>query len=356
MNTVPAAPPPAAKSRRLLVPIVAILALVALAYALVVVNNAPRTDDAYAHANSIGVASQVAGRIVELRVKDNAVVHKGDVLFVIDSTPFDLDVQKLRAQAETLTHQIRLTQRQVDAQNHAASASAAGVARAADNAAQKRSSLQRLEPLLADEFVTKEQVDLARTAANTASLELKAARFDLQRARSAVSSVEALESQKAELAAAIAHAEFLAQQTVVRAPFDGRVVDLKISVGEFATAGRPLFTLIDTRNWYVIANFRETELAQMHNGSPARIYLMINPDRHFKGVVESIGWGVLPEEGGSAQGLPRVPRSINWVHVAQRFPVRIRISDPAEDLFRVGASAVAIVTADSEDSQARSKR
>lgn len=344
---------PAPKQRRLLVPIVAILALIAIGFALVLFNNTPRTDDAYAHANTIGVAAQVSGRIVELKVRDNAIVRKGDVLFRIDPTPFDLEVRKLRAQAATLEQQIILNQRQVDAQTHAASASGAGVERAADNAAQKRSTLARLEPLLADEFVTKEQVDQARTASKTATLELQAARYDQQRARSAVSSVAALVSQKEELAAAIAHAEFLAEQTVVRAPFDGRVVDLKISAGEFAAAGRALFTLVDTGTWYVIANFRETELGRMRAGSPASVYLMSNPDREFKGVVDSIGWAVLPEEGGSAQGLPRVPRSINWVHVAQRFPVRIRITDPAGDVFRVGASAVVTV---SDDNAARDDR
>jgi multidrug efflux system membrane fusion protein len=70
---------------------------------------------------------------------------------------------------------------------------------------------------------------------------------------------------------------------------------------------------------------------------------MIDPERKFKGVVDSVGWGVLPDEGGSAQGLPQVPKSINWVHVAQRFPVRIRVLEPAPDLFRIGASAVAVV-------------
>jgi multidrug efflux system membrane fusion protein len=76
----------------------------------------------------------------------------------------------------------------------------------------------------------------------------------------------------------------------------------------------------------------------------AEVYLMADPDRRFAGTVDSIGFGVFPEEGGSsASGLPRVPRSINWVRVAQRFPVRIRIDDPQPDLFRVGASAVALI-------------
>jgi hypothetical protein len=110
----------------------------------------------------------------------------------------------------------------------------------------------------------------------------------------------------------------------MRAPFDGRVVDLDISVGEFATTGRRLFTLVDTRNWYVIANFRETELKHIKPGMPAEVYLMIDNAQRFHGKVHSNGWGVLPEEGTSAAGLPKVPRAINWVRVAQRFRAHTR--------------------------------
>jgi len=332
--------------RRLLLLAVGVLALAALAYAVSFVNNYPRTDDAFVQADTIGVAAQVSGRIVTLKTRDNAMVAKGDVLFTIDARPFELDAERLRAQLATLEAQIVLTQRQVDAQRYAADAAGAGVARARQNAAQRQSTLQRMEPLLADEFVTREQVDQARTAHIAADAELQSALLDRKRAASAVSGVDALQAQKRELAAAIAHADYLLEQTVVRAPFDGRVVDLHIAEGEFASAGKPLFTMIDTRAWYVVANFRETELKKMRPGAAAKVYLMSDPEQQFAGVIDSIGWGVLPDEGGSAQGLPKVPRSINWVHVAQRFPVRIRVSDPSNALFRVGASAVAVITPD----------
>ncbi|RFP15819.1 MULTISPECIES: multidrug transporter subunit MdtN [unclassified Duganella] len=332
--------------RRFALPLVALLALAALAYAVSYVDSYPRTDDAFVQADTIGVASQVAGRIVSLKARDNAVVARGDILFVIDRRPYQLDVERLRAQLATLEAQIGLTQRQVDAQRYAADAAGSNVARARQTAAQRQSSLQRLEPLLADEFVTREQVELARTARGTADAELQSALLERKRAASAVSGVDALVAQKRELAAAIAHADYLLEQTVVRAPFDGRVVDLGISEGEFAVSGKPLFTLIDTRAWYVVANFRETELKKMRPGGAASVYLMTDPDQRFDGTVDSVGWGVLPDEGGSAQGLPKVPRSINWVHVAQRFPVRIRVHNPSAALFRIGASAVVTVAPD----------
>lgn len=328
-------------------PIVALLTLAALAYSVSFVSSYPRTDDAFVQADAIGVASQVAGRIVSLKVRDNAVVAKGDILFIVDRRPYELDAERLRAQLTTLEAQIGLTQRQVDAQRYAAEASGSNVKRARQNAAQRQSSLQRLEPLLTDDFVTKEQVEQARTAHATAEADLQSALLERKRATSAVSGVDALQAQKHELAAAIAHADYLLEQTVVRAPFDGRVVDLGISEGAFAVSGKPLFTLIDTRTWYVVANFRETELLRMRPGTGASVYLMMAPENRFDGAVDSIGWGVLPDEGGSAQGLPKVPRSINWVHVAQRFPVRIRISNPSAALFRIGASAVVTIRPDS---------
>jgi multidrug efflux system membrane fusion protein len=131
----------------------------------------------------------------------------------------------------------------------------------------------------------------------------------------------------------------------VRAPFDGRVVSLKTSTGQYASALTPVFTLIDTRHWYVVANFRETELEGIRAGTPASVYLMSDTRQRFHGKVDSISFGVLPQEGGFALpgGLPRVERTINWVHVSQRFPVKILVENPNPDLFRIGTSAVAVL-------------
>lgn len=348
-NPLPADPTAAestAPRRRYALPVLTLLSFAALAYAIGFVDSYPRTDDAFVRANTVGVAAAVSGSIITVNVRDNATVAKDDILFVVDPRPYELEAERLRAQFATLQAQIALAQRQVDAQRYAAESAGGNVARARQNAAQKQATLRRLEPLLADEFVTAEQVEQARTAHLVADAELQSALLDRKRAVSAVGGVEALQAQQRELTAAIAHADYLVGQTLVRAPFDGRVVDLTIAEGEFATSGKPLFTLIDTRSWYVVANFRETELTKMAPGKAASVYLMSDPERGFSGVVDSIGWGVQPDEGGSAQGLPKVPRSINWVHVAQRFPVRIRVSDPSSPLLRIGASAVVTITPD----------
>jgi multidrug efflux system membrane fusion protein len=313
-------------------------------YVVYYLDTAPRTDDAYARANTIGVAPQVNGRIIALRVRDNQAVKKGDVLFEIDPTPYQHSLARSLAALESLEKQIGLSRRDVRAQQIGAEAARTNIGRAEAQARQAADTLNRIEPLLAKEYVTAEQVDQARTAKQSSDVALQVARRDAERAAAAVSGVDALEAKRGELQATIATGEYDLAQTVVRAPFDGTVINLDIAEGEFAATGRPLFTLIDTRNWYVIANFRETALKGIRPGMVAEVYLMADPDRRFAGTVDSIGFGVFPEEGGSsASGLPRVPRSINWVRVAQRFPVRIRIDDPQPDLFRVGASAVALI-------------
>jgi len=322
-----------------------VLATIALAvYVVYDLDQSPRTDDAFVRADTIGVASQVSGRIAGLRVRDNQAVKQGDVLFEIDPEPYRHALERARAALHSLEQQIGLTQRDVNAQKFAATAARANIDRAEAQAKQAADTLARTEPLLAKEYVTAEQVDQLRTAKRSADAALEVARRDAARAAAAVSGVDALVAKLGELRAAVATAEYDHRQTVVRAPFDGRVIDLDIAQGEYAATGRRLFTLIDARTWYVIANFRETALKGIRPGMPAEVYLMSDPGKRFAGTVHSIGFGVFPEEGGSsANGLPKVPRSINWVRVAQRFPVRIRIEDPPAELFRIGASAVALI-------------
>ena len=110
-----------------------------------------------------------------------------------------------------------------------------------------------------------------------------------------------------------------------------------------SVAGAEVFTLVDTRTWYVVANFRETQLKHIPAGAPVDLYLQSQPSRHFRGTVVGLGWAVLPENGTSVNGLPRVERSLDWIRLAARFPIRIKVDNP-DDSFRIGASAVATVS------------
>ena len=179
---------------------------------------------------------------------------------------------------------------------------------------QTQALLHRLQLLLPSNATTKEQVDEALASDKSAKAALTTAQYDLEGCR-------------------------------VVAPFDGYITNLNISNGAYAHAAGEVITMIDIRNWYVIANFRESALRHITPGMTADVYLMTKPDVKYHGVVEGIGRGVVPEEQPQLSGLPNVKRELNWVRLAQRFPVRIRLEAPsADESLRVGASAIVTIT------------
>jgi multidrug efflux system membrane fusion protein len=306
------------------------------------VDTSPRTDDAYVYADTINVVPEVAGRIVRLDVHDNQRVRKGDLLFELDKRPFEDRLNEEQATLAQLDAQIVLTQRSVNAQVFNASAAEENVEQARSAAQQAAVTLHRMEPLIGKGFVSAEELDIARTSARSSAAALAAAQSLARQAKAAISGVDALEAQRSVVQAEIATARLNLEYATVRAPFDGTIVSLRTTQGQYASASSPVFTLIDTTHWYVIANLRETELKGMKKGTAATVYLMSDTSSRFQGTVDSIGSGVAPEDGGALQyGLPEVQRSINWVHVSQRFPVKILVRNPDPTLFRVGTSAVA---------------
>jgi len=217
--------------------------------------------------------------------------------------------------------------------------------------------VKRLEPLLLKEFATADQLEAARThrqVADTgvreaqklllaASAAVDEAKLQRLRAEDAIGQEGDVNARIAAAEAQLHEAELNLEYCRVTAPFSGKVVNFNLSPGEFARAGVDLFTLVDTRTWYVVANFRETQLKHIEEGSPAEIYLQFKGGKRFKGKVVGLAWAVLPEDGTTVMGLPNVPRNLDWVRLAQRFPVRVQVEDPDES-FRVGASAVVTIT------------
>ena len=394
-------------------------AAVAVIFTLLQWETRPQTDDATVRANFVGIAPQVSGHIVDLRIRDNQQVNKDDLLFVVDPRPYEIALARARAG-------LALTRKEVEGLRNGVSTADAGVARAmaqlnasaadvarretdpvaadaeiarleaqrvASEAALHRANaefrhaedhLARLEPLLPEKFVTEDKVDEARTRRVSAAMAAEQARTSVlaadaalneararkraavaglaatraqhlateaalrqskserARAEDAVGQVANMNARVAAAEAALHSAELDLEYTRVRAPFSGRVVNLNISPGAFARSGADVFTLVDTGTWYVMANFRETQLRHIPAGAPVDLYVQSQPGRRFRGTVVGLGWAVLPENGTSVNGLPRVERSLDWIRLAARFPVRIKVEDPDES-FRIGVSAVATV-------------
>lgn len=305
----------------------------------------PETDDAVVTADIIGVVPQVSGTIVELHVKDNQRVKQGDLLLVVDPRPYELAVQRARADVAALDGEIEVTRRRIEGQEFAVAAARASVQRMEAQLKNATDSLNRLEPLLPKEYVTPEKIDQARTAKITARAGLDEAQRKMDEAEKDVGDLEALRGKRDAALAARGKAELDLDFCYVRAPFDALVVNLHTSIGAFVSPGPvPVFSLVDTRTWYVMADYRENELDRIAPGMEAEVYVLAYPSYRFRGTVQGVGWAVNPEDQPISPGVPQIKRELYWVHIAQRFPVRIRIENPEPaDVFRVGASAVAII-------------
>ena len=278
-----------------------------------------------------------------MKVKDDAVVRKGDVLFTIEQERFVLALAQARAQVQSLEAQIDLANRTVSSQVTAVSVTRANVEAVRARLRKATDTLARMEPLLPDGYVTPEQVEIARTARSTAESELRGALSATRQTEQLVGDSKALQAQLDGARALVGLAERDLRNTVVRAPFDGRIVGVTTSPGQLVGPARALFTLIDTTQWFIVADFRETELERIREGERVTAYVMSAPGVHLAGTVQSVGSAVAELESLGVAGVPPVRRDLNWIRIAQRFPVRIALADPPGELMRIGASAVVVL-------------
>jgi len=301
----------------------------------------PSSSDASIDADVVHVAAAVGGRILEIRVHENSAVHRGDVLFQIDPVPYQLLVAQASADLAVAEAQRETQRKYVSTQRSNAMVARDQTTSAKENYALATRTAQRLRPLTAEGYVTSQQLDQADVTARDAATRLQQAEVQQLAAVRAIDTVQASESLVAARQAALALAKRNLEDTTVRATHDGRVVGLTVSSGEFVAPGQPLFTLINTEEWFASANLRETDIAPLRAGDCATVYSMIDRGLAIRGVIDSIGWGVLDQDRiNLPRSVPYVERSLNWVRVAQRFPVRIRLESPPPQVMRLGASAV----------------
>ncbi len=242
------------------------------------------TDDAYIGTDIIQVAARVTGQIEYLAVKNNQFVKAGDLMFTLDPATFNAAVAEARA---TL---------------------AAAVAK------------ENIMRLTRDRYVK-----LAKT--NAASV---------QEADLAEANLQSAMAMVARSQAALQTAQLNLQYTKVTAPMDGWVTNSTLWQGDSVMAHQALFALVRAGNYWVDANFRETDVATIRVGQSVSIHVDMYPGHTFAGVVESISYG----SGDAFSLLPPENATGNWVKITQRMPVRIRILHPDPKFpLRVGSSA-----------------
>ena len=322
----------------------------------------PRTNDAMVRANTVDIVIQhVSGRIATLAIQDNQFVHQGDLLYAIDARPYEAAMQQAEAELHVaeleVTGQIAGVQGAEahirETQNHVA-AQQAEVTRLAAKAEYALSYLRRIQPLEADAFVTHNQVrqaeadwKAAEAAVRDAQAKVAAARETLEVANQSRNTAVAKLAQTGNAYARVESAQAKLRQAqlnveycTVKAPFDGWVTNLNTQVGQYVAEGQKLFALVDDTTWYVIADYKETYLRSIQPGLPVDVFLASYPGVHFKGEVQGIAWANYPDNVTVKDALPQVQRTLNWVMLAARFPVRIKLIDrDPQHPFRMGMSA-----------------
>ena len=260
----------------------------------------PWTRDGHVRAQIIKITPRVSGPITALPVHDNQWVSKGELLFRIDQRTYKLSIEQAEAKLKQ-AHASELVK--------------------ADQAKRARDLSRKDKGAISEQALVRKENDLlvAQADVEVAEANLHAAKLDL---------------------------EF----TEVRAPVDGYVTNLLLRYGSQTVANQPALALIDSNSFWVHGYFKETQIQNIRTDNKVVVKLMTWPDVALEGVVESMGWGIAQQDGAPAADLlPAINPSFDWIRLAQRIPVRIRLTHVPEEVeLRVGTTASVFVMTDAE--------
>ncbi len=284
------------------------------------------TDDAYVRVAGVDVSSNIAGRVVEVDVRENQRVRAGQVLFKLDPIPYDIAIETARAQVAD-------SRLQVTADLAGYREKQAALSNAQDSATFRERERKREQGLLAAGAVSQSEYDQAAHEADAARLQVTAAQQQLAASLANLggNTGEALETRPnlREARSQLARAELQKSWTVVHAPQDGKVTKVdQLQVGDYINAATPVFHLVADRTW-VEAAFKENQLHHMRPGQVATIKIDAYPDYRCSGRVESLA----PGTDQTFSMMPAENATGNWVKVVQRLPVRLSVAcQPAVEL------------------------
>lgn len=325
----PKAPEPAADPAKKGIKWVLLLIVLSLAWYLLADRYTPYTQQARVGAFVIPVASEVAGRVTRVNVRNNQDVKAGDVLFELDAQPYQIAVDRARADLES-------TRRQIGASTAGIASAQANLRAAQANELKARQDNQRLEGLYREDpgTISVRLLEVSRANREQAVSQVAAARAEVQRAREQEGGSEEDNALLRSAATALSKAELDQANTQIRARSDGLITDLRTDAGQFAAAGSPVMTLIAIHDVWISADMTENNLGLVKPDTPVAIVLDALPGEVFKGRVRSVGYGISVGQPPAPGTLPSVQNSRDWLRPAQRFPVIIEFSEDARNTLR----------------------
>jgi membrane fusion protein (multidrug efflux system) len=298
------------------------------------------TDNAYVHSDITIVSPKIAGYVSEIRVAENQEVASGDVLVVLDDAEYRAQAGQAEAAAEAAQAAIGSIDSRIVLEHSMIAQSVASVASAEADLHRARQDYDRVKSLVTGDNVSKQRYDTAEA--------------DLRKAEAAVNKAVAAQAAEgdqlgvlqasrkeaeAKLRQAIANRDLAhdnLRHTVIRAPVDGVVGNKGVQLGQYVKAGTAMVAVVPLPDVYIVANFKETQLAGMRRGQPVELSVDAFPNHTLHGTVDSFA----PASGAQFSLLPPENATGNFTKVVQRIPVRIAVAsdNPLSGLLRPGLS------------------
>jgi membrane fusion protein (multidrug efflux system) len=286
----------------------------------------PNTDNAYVNAKLVNVAPKVTGYLQTLNIKNNQIVHKGDVLFTINPIDYKLTVTQAEKTYNSQMEQVNAVKSQIDIQRGQNAKDKANYALALETANRYKKLYQANTVSTQNYQNTMNNLDNAKTQLEIDTSKLQQL-YDVYRL-----AIAKRDQSKASLDSAVSNLDY----TKYIAQMDGYITNLNtLMPGEFLSAGQQMFGIVNNDSWWIDANFKETQLERLKPGQKVKIQLDMYDDYTYSGVVQSISYA----SGTTFSLLPAQNATGNWVKVTQRFTVRIKVENNDKYPLRVGASA-----------------
>ena len=305
-----------------------IVALVAALLYYLFTGRYQSTDDSSVMAAQTAVSANVAGRVVELDVHDNQLVHRGEVLFRLDARPLQIAVEEAQAKLAAARLQIQAARASYRHQFEE-------IAAARDTLAYEQREFARQQRLVQSGISSRAQFEQTQHALQLAQTQLSSAQQQANTYLALLGGNPNLDVDRhplvLEAQAALDRAQLELSYAVIHAPSDGVVTKVEqLQVGDYINAATPVFSLISDQDVWVEANFKEDQLTYMRPGQSAEVRIDAFPDQRFQAQVVSVS----PGTGAEFSLLPPENATGNWVKVVQRVPVRLRLLKGADALPR----------------------
>ncbi len=284
----------------------------------------PSTEDAYVGTNLVNITPKISGYVTNVQANNHQFVQKGQVLFRIETTDYSVSLEQKRQAVIYADEQTKNAQAQIKNLK-------AGLYSAKANYEFLNQQLLRYQQMNKQSAASLEQVQQYNSQLKQARAQVDQYNNQLDQAEI---QIKAAEAQVAQAKTEVVNAQNHVGYAEITSPVDGYISNMNLIQGQFVSSGVPVFGIVDSTNWWVDANFKETDLERIRVGQKVKIKLDMYPDAKYFGTVQSISHA----SGNTFSLLPAQNATGNWVKVTQRFTVRIKVENNPMYPLRVGAS------------------